>query len=64
GTASALNGFLMMLGAFFTGHWLSQQMDVPLLALAHGVLLWSVVIAAVAWTAVQRHGRPVQVKAA
>ncbi|MEN9888736.1 MAG: Bicyclomycin resistance protein [Pseudomonadota bacterium] len=64
GTASALNGFLMMLGAFFTGHWLSQQMDEPLLALAHGVLLWSVVIAAVAWTAVQRHGRPVQIKAA
>ncbi len=64
GTASALNGFLMMLGAFFMGGWLGQNMDVPLFALAHGLLLWSAVIAAVAWTAVQRHGRPVEVKAA
>ncbi len=58
GTASALNGFLMMLGAFFMGGWLGRHMDVPLFALAHGMLLWSVVIALVAWTAVQRHGRP------
>jgi DHA1 family bicyclomycin/chloramphenicol resistance-like MFS transporter len=64
GTASALNGFLMMLGAFFMGGWLGRNMDVPLLALAHGLLLWSAVIAAVAWTAVQRHGRPVELKAA
>ena len=63
GTASALNGFLMMLGAFFTGHWLGQNMDAPLFALAHGVLLWSAVIAAVAWTAVQRHSRPLEVRA-
>ena len=61
GTASALNGFLMMLGAFFMGAWLGRHMDVPLLALAHGMLLWSVVIAVVAWTAVQRHGRPLAV---
>ena len=64
GTASALNGFLMMLGAFFMGDWLGRNMDVPLLALAHGLLLWSAVIAAVAWTAVQRHGRPVVLKTA
>ena len=64
GTASALNGFLMMLGAFFMGGWLGRNMDVPLLALAHGLLLWSAVIAAVAWTAVQRHGRPVVLKTA
>ena len=64
GTASALNGFLMMLGAFFMGGWLGRNMDVPLLALAHGLLLWSAVIAAVAWTAVQRHGKPVEWKAA
>ena len=64
GTASALNGFLMMLGAFFMGGWLGENMQMPLLALAHGMLLWCVVIAAVAWTAVQRHGRPVEVKAA
>ena len=64
GTASALNGFLMMLGAFFMGGWLGRNMDVPLFALAHGLLLWSAVIAAVAWTAVQRHGRPVVLKTA
>lgn len=64
GTASALNGFLMMLGAFFMGGWLGRNMDVPLFALAHGLLLWSAVIAAVAWTAVQRHGRPVLLKTA
>lgn len=64
GTASALNGFLMMLCAFVMGGWLGQHMDVPLLSLAHGLLLWSVVIAALAWTAVQRHGRPIEVKPA
>ena len=61
GTASALNGFLMMLGAFFMGGWLGQHMDEPVFALAHGMLLWSCFIALVAWTAVQRHGRPVEV---
>lgn len=59
GTASALNGFLMMLGAFFMGGWLGTRMDQPVLALADGILLWATVIALVAWTAVQRHGRPV-----
>jgi DHA1 family bicyclomycin/chloramphenicol resistance-like MFS transporter len=34
-------------------------MDRPVFALAHGVLLWAIVITLVAWTAVQRHGRPV-----
>jgi DHA1 family bicyclomycin/chloramphenicol resistance-like MFS transporter len=64
GTASALNGFLMMLGAFFMGGWLGRNMEVPLWALAHGMLLWSAVIAAVAWTAVQRHGKPREWQAA
>lgn len=58
GTASALNGFLMMLGAFGMGSWLGTQMHEPVFALAHGLLLWSVCIALVAWTLVQRHGRP------
>ncbi|PIT73485.1 MFS transporter [Limnohabitans sp. G3-2] len=63
GTASALNGFLMMLGAFFMGAWLGSHMDQPVLALAHGLLLWALVITAVAWTAVQRHGKPAAVLA-
>ena len=64
GTASALNGFLMMLGAFFMGGWLGRHMVVPVFALANGMLLWSSIIAAVAWTAVQRHGRPVPLEKA
>ena len=64
GTASAVNGFLMMLGAFFMGAWLSTHMDRPVFALAHGVLLWAIVITLVAWTAVQRHGRPVRMATA
>jgi DHA1 family bicyclomycin/chloramphenicol resistance-like MFS transporter len=59
GTASALNGFLMMLGAFFMGGWLGTHMDRPVFALAHGLLLCAVFITFVAWTCVQRHGRPV-----
>jgi MFS transporter, DHA1 family, multidrug resistance protein len=58
GTASALNGFLMMLGAFAMGAWLGTHMDHPVFALTHGLLLWAVIITVVAWTAVQRHGRP------
>lgn len=58
GTASALNGFLMMLGAFFMGGWLGAHMDQAVFALVHGILLWACVITIVAWTAVQRHGRP------
>lgn len=61
GTASALNGFLMMLGAFSMGGWLGQHMDDPVFAMAHGMLLWCCFIAWVAWTAVQRHGRPIEV---
>jgi DHA1 family bicyclomycin/chloramphenicol resistance-like MFS transporter len=59
GTASALNGFLMMLGAFFIGGWLGTHMDRPVFALAHGLLLCAIFITCVAWTGVQRHGRPV-----
>jgi DHA1 family bicyclomycin/chloramphenicol resistance-like MFS transporter len=47
----------MMVGAFFMGSWLGTQMHDPVFALAHGLLLWSVFIAVVAWTLVQRHGR-------
>jgi DHA1 family bicyclomycin/chloramphenicol resistance-like MFS transporter len=58
GTASALNGFLMMLGAFFMGGWLGTHMAQPLFALVHGVLGCAIAIAWVAWTMVQRHGQP------
>ena len=64
GTASALNGFLMMLGAFFMGAWLSRHLDEPVFALAHGLLLWALIITGLAWTRVQRLGRPVLLKPA
>jgi len=54
GTASALNGFLMMLGAFFMGGWLGSHMAQPIFALAHGMLLWSLCIGLLAWTWVRR----------
>ena len=58
GTASALNGFLMMLAAFGMGAWLAQT-ESPLLALADGMLFWCSTLALIAWTLVQKHGRPV-----
>ena len=54
GTASALNGFLMMLAAFAMGSWLGQHMDGTTRPLTYGVALWSVAVAVVAWTLVRR----------
>ena len=59
GTASALNGFLMMLVAFCIGTWLGTHMDGTTHPLSYGVAVGSVVIALVAWTAVQHQGRRV-----
>jgi DHA1 family bicyclomycin/chloramphenicol resistance-like MFS transporter len=60
GTASALSGFLMMLSAFAMGSWLGTQQlvgpDATALPLTNGLWFWSVAIAAIAWTLVQRHG--------
>ena len=58
GAASALNGFLMMLAAFGTGHWLSHSIDGSLYPLAHGVAFWASILAGTAWTLVQWHGEP------
>ncbi|NBX13690.1 MAG: Bcr/CflA family efflux MFS transporter [Betaproteobacteria bacterium] len=54
GTASALNGFLMMVVAFGVGSWLGTHMTSPVFSLAHGVLLWSACIALIAWTRVRQ----------
>jgi DHA1 family bicyclomycin/chloramphenicol resistance-like MFS transporter len=54
GTASALNGFTMMLVAFGMGTWIGTHMDQPLMALAHGLLLWSCCIALIGIFAVRR----------
>lgn len=57
GTASAVNGFLMMLLAFVTGAWLSKNYDGSVMPMAMGVWFWTACIAAIAWTAVQKYGR-------
>ena len=58
GAASALNGFAMMLVAFGVGSWLGGHMDGTVYPLALGVWFWSTLVAALAWTAVQKHGDP------
>jgi len=59
GAASAMSGFLMMVAAFFMGGWLGKSLAASpgsVLPLTNGVWFWSVLIAATAWTLVQRHG--------
>lgn len=56
GAASALNGFLMMLVAFGMGGWLGAHMDDTVRPLTLGVWFWSALVAAAAWTLVQKHG--------
>jgi len=58
GAASALNGFLMMIAAFAVGGWVGMRLDGTVFALTNGVWFWSVCIAAIAWTLVQKHGDP------
>ncbi len=58
GAASALSGFLMMGVAFAMGGWLGRHMDGTVLPLTTGICFWSMVVAAVAWIGVQRHGEP------
>lgn len=56
GTASAVNGFLMMILAFATGTWLSQHVDGSVMPMVVGVWFWTACIAAIAWLAVQKYG--------
>lgn len=58
GAASALNGFLMMLAAFVVGGWVVSRLDGTVYALTNGLWFWSICIAVVAWTLVQRYGDP------
>ena len=59
GTASSLSGFAMMLTAFLVGLWLGHAPSHTVYPVTLGVGLFSVVLALVAWTLVQRHGDPV-----
>lgn len=58
GTASALNGFGMMIAAFLMGGWLGEHMDGTIFPLVNGVWFWSACIAVSAWVLVQRYGEP------
>lgn len=58
GVASALNGFMMMLAAFAIGRWVGAHLDGSIWPLVHGVWFWSLLLAAIAWTLVQRFGDP------
>ncbi len=59
GTASAMNGFLMMSVAFVMGGWMGTHMDGTVLPMTNGMWFWSVLLAGTAWTAVQKYGEPV-----
>ncbi len=54
GTASALNGFCMMVAAFATGAWLSAHVDGSTGPMVQGVLFWSSVLAVTVWTLASR----------
>ena len=56
GTASAVNGFLMMVLAFATGAWLSQHADGSVMPMVVGMWFWTGCIAGIAWIAVQKYG--------
>ncbi len=58
GTAASLSGFAMMLTAFAIGLFLGHTLDHSALPVTLGVGAFSVVLAVVAWTLVQRDGDP------
>ena len=58
GTAASVSGFVMMLTAFFVGLWLGRMLDHSVLPMTLGIGAFSIVLAAVAWTLVQRDGDP------
>ncbi len=58
GTAASLSGFCMMLTAFVTGLWLGRSLNGTVYPLTLGVAGFSIAVASVAWTLVQRHGDP------
>ncbi len=55
GTASALNGFMMMVAAFAMGGWLGAHIDGTIWPLVLGVWFWSACIALSAWVLVGKY---------
>lgn len=58
GTAASLSGFVMTLTALAAGLWLGRTLDGTVYPLTFSIFAFSVGVAAVAWTLVQRHGEP------
>lgn len=58
GTAASLSGFGMSVSAFLVSWWLGRHLDGTVYPLTLGVGVFSVGVALVAWTLVQRHGDP------
>jgi DHA1 family bicyclomycin/chloramphenicol resistance-like MFS transporter len=58
GTAASLSGFVMTVTALGAGIWLGRMLDGTVYPLTIGVGAFSVLLALVAWTLVQRHGEP------
>ena len=57
GAASAMAGFLMMIGAFATGSVLGPSMDGSVRPMVLGIMFWGLMIVMVAWTLVPRYGK-------
>lgn len=58
GTAASLSGFYMMLVAFGVGLFLGATMNGTVYPMTLGIGVFAVLLAATAWTLVQRHGDP------
>lgn len=58
GTASAINGFVMMVLAFGMGGWLGSHMDGTVFPMVNGIWFWSTLIALTAWFPVRKYGEP------
>ena len=56
GTAASVSGFLMMLTASGVGLWLGRSLNGTVFPVTLGVGVFSVLVALVAWSLVQRHG--------
>jgi len=56
GTAASVSGFLMMVTASGVGFWLGRHLHGTVFPVTLGIGAFSVVLAIVAWTLVQRHG--------
>ena len=58
GTAASLSGFIVMVMAFAISLWLGSALNGTVYPLTLGMAAFSIGVATVAWTWVQRHGEP------